>query len=64
MRRKKTTARFAEENRRVFSFDLKEKNEDGERKRIPDHSPNVLKGSLPRGPSAHPRNTEYSNIRG
>ena len=31
---------------------------DRERKRVPDHRSNVLKGSLPQGPSAHPRNTE------
>ena len=32
---------------------------DGERKRVPpDHRPDVLKGYLPQGPSAHPRNTE------
>ena len=29
------------------------------RKRVPGHGSNVLKGSLPQGPPAHPRNTEY-----
>ena len=36
---------------------------DRERKGVPDHGSNVLKGSLPRGPSAHPRNTEDASIR-
>ena len=31
---------------------------DRERKRVPDHRSDVLKGSLPQGLSAHPRNTE------
>ena len=37
---------------------------DRERKRVPDHRSDVLKGSLTVGPSAQPRNTEYPNIRG
>ena len=36
----------------------------GKRKRVPDHWSDVLKGSLPQGPSAHPRNTENASIRG
>ena len=36
---------------------------DKKRKRVPEHRPsNVLKGSLPQGPSAHPRNTEYRRL--
>ena len=35
---------------------------DRERKRVPDHRSDVLKGSLPRGPPAHPRNTEDPSI--
>ena len=31
---------------------------DRDRKGVPEHRSNVLKGSLPQGPSAHPRNTE------
>ena len=31
---------------------------DRERKGVPEHRSSVLKGSLPQGPSAHPRNTE------
>ena len=31
---------------------------DRERKWFSDQGSNVLKGSLPKGPSAHPRNTE------
>ena len=31
---------------------------DRERKRVPDHRSDVLKGSLPQCPPAHPRNTE------
>ena len=30
---------------------------DRDRKRVPDQSSDVLKGSFPRGPLAHPRNT-------
>ena len=56
------------QKRQVFSFDLKEKSEDecpdGERKGFPEHRSSVLKGSLPRGLSAHPRNTEDASIRG
>ena len=37
---------------------------DRERKRVPDHRSDVLKESLPIGPPVHPRNTEYSSIRG
>ena len=45
---------------------------DRERKRVPDHRFDVLKGSLPLGPSAHPRSTrsgmgivhENANFRG
>ena len=33
-----------------------------ERKRVPDHRSDVLKGSLPQGPTAHPRNMEYLSI--
>ena len=35
---------------------------DRERKRVPDHRSNALKGFLPLGPSAHPRNTEDLSI--
>ena len=35
---------------------------DRERKRVPDHRSDVLKGSLPQGPSAHPMNTEDPSI--
>ena len=31
---------------------------DKERKRVPDHRSDVLKGSLPQDPPAHPRNTD------
>ena len=37
---------------------------DRERKRVPDNRSNALKGYLPQGPPAHPRNTEYLYIRG
>ena len=37
---------------------------DREGKRVPDHWPDVLKGSLPQGPPVHPRDTEYSGIGG
>ena len=33
-----------------------------ERKRIPDHGSDVLKGSHPHGPPAHPRHTEYPRL--
>ena len=36
---------------------------DTERKRVPDHRTDVLKWSLPQGPHALPRNTEYLSIR-
>ena len=35
-----------------------------ERKRVPEHRSNVLKGSLPQGLSAHPRNMEDPSIWG
>ena len=35
---------------------------DKKRKRVPEHRSNVLKGSLPQGPSAHPRNAEYPRL--
>ena len=35
---------------------------DRERKRVADHRSDALKGSRPRGPPAHPRNTEYPSI--
>ena len=37
---------------------------DRERKGVPEHKSDVLKGSLPQGPSAHPRNTEDVSIHG
>ena len=37
---------------------------DRERKRVPDHRSDALKGSLAQGPPAHPRNMEYPSIRG
>ena len=37
---------------------------DRERKGVPENRSNVLKGSLPQGPSAHPRNTEDVSIHG
>ena len=37
---------------------------DRERKRFPEHRSDILKGSLPQGSPAHPRNTEYLSIRG
>ena len=33
---------------------------DRERTGVPEHRSNVLKGSLPQGPSAHPRNAAES----
>ena len=54
MRRKKTTAQYAEEQRWVFSSDLKEESEDESLTRVPDHRSDVLKGSLPEGPPVHP----------
>ena len=58
---------FAEEKGRIFSFDLKEESEEEcltERKRVSDHRSDGSKGSLPQpGPPAHPRNTEYPNIK-
>ena len=51
----------------VFRFDLKEENEEDcliVRKRVPDHRSDVVKGSLPQDPSAHPRNTEDPSIGG
>ena len=35
---------------------------DMERKGVPGHRSNILKGSIPQGPSAHPRNTEDASI--
>ena len=57
---------YAEEKRWVFSFDLKDwrRMPNRERKRVPDHRSDVLKGPLPQGPPAHARNTEYPSIRG
>ena len=37
---------------------------DRERKGVPEHGSYVLKGSLPQGPPAHPKNTEDASIRG
>ena len=37
---------------------------DRERKGVPEHRSNVLKGSLSQGPSAHPRNMEDASICG
>ena len=37
---------------------------DMEMKRVPDHRSDVLKGSVTKGPPAHPRNTEYPSIWG
>jgi len=37
---------------------------DRERKRVPDHGSDVLKGSLPEGPPAQPRNKAYPGILG
>ena len=36
---------------------------DRDRKRVPDHWSHVLKGSLPQGPTAHPRNMEYLRLK-
>ena len=50
-----------------FQFWLKRREwrrmRDREWKGSPEHGSNVLKGSLPQGPSAHPRNTEDASIR-
>ena len=35
---------------------------DRERKRVPDHRSDVLKGSLSQGPPAHHRNMEYPRL--
>ena len=57
---------YAEEKRRVFNFDLRKKEwrrmPDRERKRVADHRSDILKGSHPQGPPAHPRDTEYRSI--
>ena len=37
---------------------------DRERKGVPEHRSSVLKGSLPQGPSAYPRDKEDASIRG
>jgi len=53
MKTKKTRDQYAEEKRWVFSFDLKKGSEDEcltERKGVPEHRSDVLKGSLPQGP--------------
>ena len=55
---KTTTDQYAEEKRWVFNFVLKEESEDEERKGVPEHTSNALKGSLPQGPPAHPRRHE------
>ena len=34
----------------------------GERKRVPDDRSDILKGSLPKGPPAHPLDTENPSI--
>ena len=65
----KTTDQYDKEKRWVFSFDLKEESEDEcltEREReFQSTGPMYwLKGSLPQGPSTHPRNTEDASIRG
>ena len=55
--KKKKLHQYAEEKRRVCSFNLKEERKrmpDRERKRVPDHG----SGSLPHGPPAHPWNME------
>ena len=62
----KMTDQYAEEKRWVFSFELKKrvKMNAWQREGVPEHRSNVLKGSLPQGPPAHPRNTEYLSICG
>ena len=62
----KTTDQYAEQKRWIFSFDLREWRQmpDRERKGIPEHRSNVLKGSLTQGSSAHTRNTEDVSIHG
>ena len=35
---------------------------DRERKSVPDHRSDILKGFLPQGPPARPRDTEYPSI--
>ena len=64
MKRKKTADQYAEEKRWVFSSDLRDwrQSSDRERKRVPGHRSNVLKGSAPQGPPAHPGNTEYLRL--
>ena len=37
---------------------------DRERLWVPEHRSSALKGSLPQGPPAHPRNTDDESIRG
>ena len=69
MKRKETAAQYPEEERQVFSSDLKKKmtelcTPDRARKRVLDHKSDVLNGSLPQGPAAHPKNTEDPCIRG
>ena len=64
MTTEKMTNQHAEEKRWVFSFDLREwwRMPDWERKRVPDYRSEVLKGFLPQGPPAHPRNAEDLSI--
>ena len=67
MRRKKTTDQYAEENRSVFSFNIKEESEDEcltERGREFQITFPMYSKDLPQVPSAHGKNTEDSSIRG
>ena len=65
---KNKTNQYEEEKRWVFSFDVfsfqrvktNTWHSDRERKRVPDHWSNVLKGS--QGPPAHPRTMEYLRL--
>ena len=59
--RKKTTKQYVEEKTWVFNFDLREWRQMPDRDRT-DHRSDVLKGSDPQRPPAHPRNTEYPSI--
>ena len=48
-----------------FSCNLEEKMKttpDRERKRVPDHRSDALKGSVPQGPPAHPRTSKYPRL--
>ena len=51
-KRKKTTT-TTKERKKTADQTMPER----ERKRVPDHRSDVLKGALPQGPPAHPRNT-------